>query len=69
MDPSRNRKSGNRSKSKEGWSNPTMIEAIEMKIFQAGWDLAIKKNRNLHPAHLALTPSNAAFTSTHPERG
>ena len=31
--------------------------------------LAVKTNRNLHPAHLALTLSDAAFTSTHPERG
>jgi hypothetical protein len=28
--------------------------------------LADKTNRNLHPGHLALTPSDAAFTSTHP---
>jgi hypothetical protein len=31
--------------------------------------LAAKTNRNLHPAHLALTPSDAAFTGTRPERG
>ena len=31
--------------------------------------LAVKTNRYLHPAHLALTPSDAAFTTTHPERG
>jgi hypothetical protein len=31
--------------------------------------LSMKKNKNLHRPHLALTPSDAAFTSTHPERG
>jgi len=31
--------------------------------------LAGEKNRNLHRAHFLLTPSDAAFTSTHPERG
>jgi hypothetical protein len=31
--------------------------------------LALKRNRNLHRADFPLTPSDAAFTSTHPERG
>src|SRR5437016_8766296 len=31
-------------------------------------DLAAKTNRNLHPAHLALTLFDAAFTNIHPKR-
>jgi hypothetical protein len=39
------------------------IVVLEMSV------LAVKDNRNLDPAPSSLTPSDAAFTTTHPKRG
>jgi hypothetical protein len=33
------------------------------------FDLGGEKNRNLDPVHSSLSHSDAAFTTTHPERG